>query len=51
VFYDLTNVEDYTPLHVSAGFGKLEATTIFVERGAAIFNTNKYLDTPLMLVA
>jgi hypothetical protein len=51
VFCDLTSADDYTLLHVLAGFGKLETTTIYIGKCAAIFSTNKYVDTPLMLVA
>jgi len=45
----LTNTNDSTPLHSSAAFGHLKATKFLVERGAAINNTNKYGNPPLML--
>jgi ankyrin repeat protein len=48
---NLTNTDDPTPLHVSAGCGKLEATNVFVERRAALKNTTKHSVTPLMVAA
>ena len=46
---NLCNTNDFTPLHVSAEFGHLEATKALVERGANRYITNKYGDTPLSL--
>ena len=48
---NLTDKNGYTPLHVSAQFGHLEATKLLVKRGAAINNTNKYGNTPLIEAA
>ena len=45
---NLTDTNDFTPLHFSAEFGHLDATKALVERGAAINNTNKYGETLLM---
>jgi len=49
--FDLTNEDDFTPLHVSAECGNLEATKALVERGAALNNANKSGFTPLHLAA
>jgi ankyrin repeat protein len=46
---NLTNSIEYTPLHVSAAFGNLEATKAFVERGSALNNTDIDGNTPLMV--
>jgi len=46
---NLTNAYGCTPLHFSAAFGHLKTTTFLVERGPAIINTNKYINSPLML--
>jgi len=45
---NLTDKNDYTPLHVSAQFGHLKTTKALVERGAAINYINIYGNTPLM---
>ena len=48
---NLTDKNDYTPLHASAQFGHLKATKTLVERGAAINYINIYGNTPLMEAA
>ena len=48
---NLTNTEEFSPLRISVQFVHLEATKFLVERSAAINNTNKYGNTPLMLAA
>jgi len=48
---NLTDIHEFTPLHVSAHFGHLEATKTLVERGAAINKTSEYGSTPLMVAA
>ena len=45
----MTNTDEFTPLQISVQFVHLEATKFLVEIGAAINNTNKYGNTPLML--
>ena len=44
---DVTKGDDSAPLHVSSKCSNLEATKIFVERGAALNNANTYGHTPL----
>jgi ankyrin repeat protein len=46
---NLTKTDEFTPLHISAQFGHLEATKILVERGSALHYTNNDGKTPLML--
>jgi len=48
---NLTNTDEFTPLHISAQFGHLEATKFLFGSGAAINITNKDGNTPLMLGA
>jgi ankyrin repeat protein len=48
---DMTNADDYTPLHISAAKGNLEATKVLVERGADLNKANKYGNTPLIVAA
>lgn len=48
---NLTNTDGSTPLHVSAQFGYLEAIKALIEKGAAINNTNRDVNTQLMLDA
>jgi len=48
---NLTDKNDYTPLHISAQFGHLEASKALLERGAAINYINIYGNTPLMEAA
>ena len=45
------DIDESTPLHISAASGNLEAMSIFVERGAALSNVKKYGVTTLMAVA
>jgi len=48
---NLINTGDSILFYVSAQFSHLKATKILVEEIAAIYNTNKYDFTPLMLDA
>jgi ankyrin repeat protein len=45
---DLTNADDYMPLHFSASKSNLEAMRGLVETGAPLSNTNKDGETPLL---
>jgi len=47
----LINTDDSILFYVSAQFSHLKSTKILVEESAAIYNTNKYDFTPLMLDA
>ena len=46
---NLTNKDEFTPLHVTAQFDHVEATKSLVEGGAAINSTNRDGITPLMV--
>jgi len=46
---NLTNTDDYRPLHVSAQLGYLEATKNLVNRSASLNKVNKYGNAPLIL--
>jgi len=48
---DLTNAEDFTPLHLSTLTGNLEATKALCERGAPLNNADKDGENPLHLAA
>ena len=44
------DIDESTPLHISAASGNLEAMNVFVERGSAISNVKNYGITPVMAV-
>jgi ankyrin repeat protein len=46
---NLTDTNEFKPLHVSADFGHLETTKTLVETGAGINDTNKYGHAPLLV--
>jgi ankyrin repeat protein len=45
---DLTNADDYTPLHFSASKGYLEEMRGLVETGAPLSNAKKNVEIPLL---
>ena len=47
----MSNSDDLTPLHISGGYGNVEATKAFVERTAGLDSTNKDDFTPLYSAA
>jgi len=51
VSVNLTETDEFKPLHTSVEFGHLEATKYLVERGAAINYTDGDGNTPLMVAA
>jgi len=44
---NVTDTDDVTPLHISAWFGNVEATNVFVKKRAALNNAKNF--TPLMV--
>jgi ankyrin repeat protein len=48
---DLSKADDFTPLHVSALYGNLEATKTFVESGAVLDKANEDCFAPMILAA